>query len=260
MSHKTPRVLALALVLVILASPAIAYTIFMKDGSTIIAKREYRIDGENVIITLQNGTETFLAIVEIDVEKTKAFNKDNFGSAVLLEGGEIKALTTHRPIPKQTLGDLIVSGDAKPRPRQEARRPTAQPAGSGPEMTAAGYVDLSSVRRYPYDNLDLMSELRSHFTSQGLEAQVFRGTTDRGPMVQVTTSSESAVFKSLQVASQAMAQLGQRYPGRLQIIEMVLQTSRGTSGGQFVIDTALAEEINSNATDMAAIFVENVQF
>jgi hypothetical protein len=127
-------------------------------------------------------------------------------------------------------------------------------------LTTAGYVGLTSVRRRPYDNLDFMSELRSHFTSQGLEAQVFRGTTDSGPMIQVTTSSESAVFKSLQVASQAIAQLGERYPGRLQVIEMLLRTSRGTSGGQFVIDAALADEINSNAIDMAAVFVEHVQF
>ena len=127
-------------------------------------------------------------------------------------------------------------------------------------MTTAGYVDLASMRRRPYDNLDFMSELRSHFTSQGLEAQVFRGTSDRGPMVQVTASSESAVFKSLKVAAQAIAQLGERHPGRLQVIEMLLQTSRGTSGGQFVIDADLAREINGPAVDMASIFVEYVQF
>lgn len=260
MSRHTPRVLALALLLAILASPAAAFTIFMKDGSTIIAKNEYRIEGENAIITLQNGTETFLAISEIDIEKTKKFNTDNIGSAMLLEGGEIKALTTHQPVPKQTLGDLIRSGDAKPRERQEARRQTVDSTPSGPAMTNAGYLDLAAIRRYPYDNLDFMSELRSYFTSQGLEAQVFRGTTDRGPMVEVVTSSESAVFKSLQVAAQAMTQLGDRHASRLQIIELLLKTSRGTSGGQFVMDRELADEINSNTTDMASIFVENVQF
>jgi hypothetical protein len=260
MSRLTPRVLALALVLAILASPAVAFTIFMKDGSTVIAKDDFRIEGENALITLQNGTETILPLAEIDIPRTREFNKDNIGSAVLLEGGEIKALTTHRPLPKQTLGDLITSGDAKPQERQAARRETAREVKSGPAETRAGYLDLNSMPRRPYDNLEFMSELRSYFTSQGLEAQVFRGSGDRGPMVQVITSSESSVFKSLQVAAQAMAQLGDRHPGRIEIVELLLHTSRGTSAGQFVITGDLAAEINDNTVDMASIFVENVQF
>ncbi len=259
MNRMSPRVLALALVLVVLASPAIAYTIFLKDGTTLIAKKEYRIQGENVIITLQNGTETFLAIDEIDIEKTREYNKDNFGSAILLEGGEMKALTIRRPIPKQTLGDLINSGEAKLRGRAGARRQETQEV-TGPATTKAGYLDLGSWRLRAYDNLEFMGELRAYFTSQGLEAQVFRGSSDRGPLVQVVTSSESSVFKSLQVAAQAMVQLRERHPGRIEIIELLLQTSRGTSGGQFVITRSLADEINNNATDMAAIFVDNVQF
>ena len=259
MSRMTPRVLVLALVLVVLASPAIAYTIFLKDGSTLIAKQEYRVEGDNAIITLPNGTETFLPLDQIDVEKTREYNTDNFGSAVLLEGGEIKALTLHRPIPKQTLGDLILSGEAQPRERPEARRQQAQQP-TGPTTTRAGYLDLSTLRRRAYDNLEFMSELRSYFTSQGLEALVFRGSSDRGPMVRVVTSSESSVFKSLQVAARAMAQLRESHPGRIEVVELLLQTSRGTPGGQFVITRSLADEINSNATDMAAIFVDNVQF
>ncbi len=258
MSRMTSRVLALALVLVILASPANAFTIFLKDGSTLNIK-EYRIEGDNAIITLLNGTETFLALDQIDIEKTREYNADNLGSAVLLEGGEIKPLTTRQPTPIQTLGDLIISGDAKIRDRPEARRQQAQ-QNNGPTTTKAGYLDLSTVRRRPYGDLEFMSELRSYFTSQGLEAQVFQGSNDGGPLVEVVTSSESSVFKSLQVAAQAMEQLRDRHPGHLETIELLLRTTRGTPGGQFVITRSLAAEINSNATDMPAIFVQNVQF
>jgi hypothetical protein len=250
----------LAVALVLIAGPSLAYTIFLKDGTTLIAKEEFRIDGDRAIITLPSGTETFLALSEIDVERTREFNKANLGNAMLIEDGEIKAVPTEVPdAGPSTLGDLIATGQAVPRVRPEARR-QQRVESTGPRTTTAGYLDFSTIRRQAYDNLEFMSELRSYFTSQGLEAQVFRGSQSDRPLVQVVTSSESSVFKSLQVASQAMAQMGDRHGSRLAGIELLLQTSRGSAAGQFLLTPELAAEINSSTVDVAGFFVDHVRF
>ena len=259
MSRSILQILTVVAALVLVAGPAVAFTVFLKDGSTIVAGEQYRIEGDRIIITLQNGTETFLALDEVDLERTDEYNKVNISGAVLIEDGKVKALPSDRPAEKTTLRDLIVSGQAQPRIRPEARRENRVET-AGPQRTTGGYLDLNSLRRQAYGDLEFMSSLRSFFTSQGLEAQIFRGSQGDRPLVQVVTSSESSVFKSLQVAAQAMAQLADSYGSRVANLELLLQTPRGTPAGQFVLTADLAEQINSNAVDVSVFYVENVQF
>lgn len=260
MRRTTALIVVSVAMLALVAGPALAYTIFLKDGTTLIAKEEYRVEGERAIITLPSGTETFLALSEIDIDKTREFNRNNIGNAMLIEDGQVKAVPTEVPDEgPTTLGDLISSGQAVPRMRPEARR-QERVEQAGARTTPAGYVDFSTARRQAYDDLEFMSELRSYFTSQGLEAQVFRGSQTDRPMVQVVTGSESAVFKSLQVTSQAMAQMRDRHAARLAAIELLLQTPRGSSAGQFLLTPELAAQVNSNTVDVASFFVENVRF
>ena len=69
------RSLTLTVLLVLgLAIPAHAYTIYLKDGSTLIAKEKYRVEEGKAIITLQNGTQTFIDASEIDVARTERTN------------------------------------------------------------------------------------------------------------------------------------------------------------------------------------------
>ena len=81
MTRRFVRGAALVLAATLLAAPLFAYTIFLKDGSTIIAKEVHRVEGDRVIITLPNGTETFIALEEVDLERTKAFNANNIDGA-----------------------------------------------------------------------------------------------------------------------------------------------------------------------------------
>lgn len=77
MRGRAPGRLAEALVALLVAvSPLSAYTIVLRDGSTVQAQSPYRVEGERAVITLQNGTQTFLSLSEIDVERTAAANRD----------------------------------------------------------------------------------------------------------------------------------------------------------------------------------------
>lgn len=250
---------ACAMVAMLAAAPLLAYTIVLQDGSKIVAKDVHRIEGDRVVITLPNGTETFISLEEVDLEATEEFNANNIDGAMIIDGGETKGFPTAQPRPRATLRDLIASGQAKTRSRAPARRPeSAAPA--EPVRSAAGYLDFNTLQRSAYNDLEIMSDLRSYFTSQGLEAQVFSGSQSTHPMVEIITSSESAVFKSLEVAAQALPQLQDRHGSRITALELLLRTSRGSSAGQFVMTPQLAEGLNSGETEVAAFFVRNVRF
>ena len=77
------RNLSLALILLFLAAPMAAYTIYLRDGARLIAKEKYTLDGDRALIVLQNGTQTFLAASEIDVPRTDAANRNNYGTAMV---------------------------------------------------------------------------------------------------------------------------------------------------------------------------------
>jgi hypothetical protein len=53
-----------------------SYKIFLKDGSQISAKEKYIIKGDRAIITLPNGTQTFILLSNIDVPRTERENND----------------------------------------------------------------------------------------------------------------------------------------------------------------------------------------
>jgi len=87
----TRPVLFILLVLSVLGGAASlraasSYTVVLKDGSTIIAKEKYRIEGSRAIITLLNGTQTFVRADQIDIAKTDAANRGSYGSAVVIPG------------------------------------------------------------------------------------------------------------------------------------------------------------------------------
>ena len=68
---RTARLLPLvALALALLAAPAAAYVIILKDGTQVITRDLYRVENGKARFVLQNGTESFLELQEIDIPKT----------------------------------------------------------------------------------------------------------------------------------------------------------------------------------------------
>ena len=49
-----------ATIATLVAAPALAYTIYLKDGSQIVSKTKYVVRGDKAIIVLPSGTETQL--------------------------------------------------------------------------------------------------------------------------------------------------------------------------------------------------------
>ena len=58
--------------------------VVLKGGKTIAAKEKYRIEKGRAIITLPNGTQTFVPADQIDVARTEEMNRAGYGTAVVL--------------------------------------------------------------------------------------------------------------------------------------------------------------------------------
>jgi hypothetical protein len=254
--NKSP-IVSLTLLLLLVALPISAYTVYLKDGAQLIAKQAPEIRGDMAIITLQNGTQSSLPASEIDLERTRQANQSDLGSALILEGGEFTA-DPESPEPKreERLSDLITRN----RSRAQARRPVQAPSSTG-SGGRGQQTDLLTWRRSPFRNLDIASEIQGVFRGQGVEqTRLFQGTSRDRILIDLTTDSEAAVFRGLQVAATALAHLQTTFPNSISAFELVLTTSSRGRAGQFLLDVSGAAQLADGVIEPSTFYVENVQF
>jgi hypothetical protein len=248
----------------LLASPAAAYTIYLKNGKTIQAKGKYRIQGDKAYLVLPSGTQSFINANEIDVARTDAANRSDYGgNAVILDQGTTPPPDAPpQPPAQKRLSDMIASRQAArelPGPGREAPPPPS--AKSQVVKTKAGYIDLSSLGRRPFGQVDVLTELQQFFHSQGIDdVEIYSGTRPDRPLVEVTTASEGSVFQSLSIAANALLHIRDRFPGKIEALELLMTTPQRERAGQFVLTPEDAADLVSKKVEVTAFFVHNVQF
>ena len=254
----------LAILVFLVAAPLLAagYTIYLKDGSRLVAKNKYRIDKGRAIITLPNGTQTFVAASQIDVKRTDEANKDGYGGALVLPGTQQDVGAAPAAPPKdKTLADLIASRAAAPRELPGSRRDKAEPGSGRLGKTKAGYLDFATVARKPFPHADVLAELQQFFRSQGTEeVEIYQGTRADQPLLEITTNSEGSVFKALNTAANALLHLRDVTPDQVSAFELLLTTPERERAGQFVLTPEMATDLVSKKVDVTAFFVRHVQF
>jgi hypothetical protein len=260
---RTHRLLPLAALLaVLLAAPLAAYTIFLKNGTSLMAKDKYTLKNGKALITLLNGTQTSLDAREIDVARTDQFNKNNAFNGTVID--QDPAVAEHDPQlgHERHLADLIASRNAKPRELPTARRaPAPAETAAAPAVGTAGWIDLSQLPSKPFPGLEIAADLQQFFHLQGLdELTVSAGTLKDRPLVNVVTNSEGSVFQALTIGANALLHLRDRFPGRVGALELVMITPGRQHGGQFVITPDMAADLVAKRVDATAFFVNNVQF
>lgn len=252
-------ILALSLAASVLAVSG--YVIVLKGGKTIAAKEKYRIENGRAIITLPNGTQTFVAADQVDVARTDEVNRTGYGTAVLLPGQPQELNPGAAQPPKEkTLKDLIASREAAPRDLPVNRRGRTEASGTLLK-TKAGYTDLATLPRRAFANGEVTAELQQFFRGQGIEdVQIYQGTQGDRPLLEVTTNSEGSVFKALNTAANALLHIRGANPGRVSALEVMLTTPARERAGQFVLTPEMATDLASKKVDVTAFFVRNVQF
>lgn len=260
MRVRPPLVTVLVTALLLLvAGAAQAYIIILKDGSRILARSKYQVVETRAIITLQNGTQTFVAAAQIDVARTDEANRNNYGNALVLrENAREAPAAPAPPTARKSLADLIEKGATAPREREAVRReePGRQlPAGK----TAAGFVDFAGRSRKPYPNIEAASALQQLYRGHGVEeVQIFEGTQRDRPFVEITTASEASVFRALTASAAALTQLRAQQGNRVAALEILMTTPTRERAGQFVLTPEAAAELTGQRVE--AFFVSNVQF
>ena len=257
-----PRIALTCLLILALVGPLSAYTIYLKDGSTLIAKEKYRVEEGKALIVLQNGTQTFIDATEIDVEKTERVNKGNYGTAFFIddEGQVVEAPVT--PTEKQTLTDVAARAES----RTSSRTPATRPATATTEpvdhiKTEGGFIDLTIAPRTPYRDLEIAVEISRFLRTLGLtEFKVFQGTEPQRVFLEMTTNSEATVFRSLEAAADTLVHLRNQYPEQIKEIELLFSTSNRDRAGQFLIDEELAAQLGEKNIETSTIYIANVQF
>ena len=266
------KIIIVSLLLAALSGPLLAYTIYLKDGSRLLAREVYRVQDGKAIITLQNGTQTFIDASEIDVQRTLDANREGYGTALMLdgvahfdvalqaEGKVIEGPIVREDQKEESLVDLAARGETTARTRPQARRPSAEDA-RGRQVTAAGFIDLGAITRRPYANLEVSSEIKRVFLGQGVEAvQIHQGTQPNSPFLEITTDSEASVFRALEVSADALVHIRTQYPDLVDGFEVFMITSSRSRAGQFLLTADAASALAEDRINASDFFVRQVQF
>lgn len=249
------RSLLCALGLVLISAPAFAYTIVLKDGTRIVAKSKYTLQGDRAIITLPSGQQTTYAAAEIDVAKTDEANRGDIGTAMVIEGGKVKELDTRTTPPpgKTSLQDYIrrQGGLPEPPPPSQSRAPV----GSEPRAR----VDRSG--RAPLRDPALANEIKAFLITRGAPAEVYQGSTARRARLVFETRAEGPVFKALVASATALIQIRERFPEQIEAFEVVCEVPESDGeGGRFTLTPEQAADLISGRVDLTRYYVDNVEF
>ena len=258
-----PARLAVALALALAAAPALAYTIYLKDGSRIVAKEKYVVRGGLAIITLPSGTESSIPAGEIDVPRTEKANESRLGgTAIVIEGGEARELKATPPPPtKPKLQDLMRASEGELRGLDDV--PAAAPETDAPATPAALLRQRESAekRRLPFPDTQLAAEILQTLAGRGVTAVRVHASGDaQRPLLVFETASETAVFKAILAGANTLLQVRAKRPGAIEGFELLCESAGGSSGGKFDLTPKLAEEVVSRRYEITRFYVENVRF
>jgi len=251
------RSFTLALLLALIAIPATAYTVYLKDGTRLIAREKPRIEAGKAIILLQSGTETSLAASEIDFPRSEQANQNNLGTALVLDNGQFTDTpqgVTQRNVRMTDIarGNQTLNRSAE----QEAAKAKAavKPVDPG--------VDLWNPERNPYRNLDVSGKILGVFRAHGIDAvQVLQGSTGERILLDITTDSEGSIFRGLEAAAVALVEIGESAPDTtINAFEVLMMTSNRGRAGRFTLEEDMAAEIASKQVEPSAFFVQQVQY
>lgn len=255
--RATSRIGGTLVALLVAATSLNAYTIVLRDGSTIQAQDEYRVRGERALITLQNGTETFLGLSEIDVEETEAVNREGYEGAVVLEEPARETEVVAQPEIPPDMTDAASGARAMSAAGREGED---EGAPDRPRVTAAGNLDFASLPRTPFPDSRVVRLLDRHFRGQRLTAvDVLRGSRDDRVLLAVTVGSEGEVFRAIALAATGLDALADAEHEEIAAIELLMRTADGGDAGQFLLTPELVQPLIDGTTEISDFYVRNVR-
>ncbi|HVS65871.1 MAG TPA: hypothetical protein VMT85_20485 [Thermoanaerobaculia bacterium] len=254
------RCVLAAAAITLTALPALAYRIYLKDGTVVATKESYRVEGDLAIATLENGAQTTIRLAEIDVEKTERLNERAYTSAVVIEGREERLLSLDDPAMRQrTLAHYVEERRRDRIERDEGAEPRTRQSSRRLRRTPAGYVDLPALDKERVETAAtaaLEETLRRH----GLGgSQVFRGTGPDRYLLEVLADNEESVFRALESLAAAILELVDAGVS-IEALEVYMATGAGSRAGMFTLSEENAALLAGDQIEPAQFFVQFVEF
>jgi hypothetical protein len=257
---RARKIVVLGFALVAWAAAASAYTVILKDGSKLVAKEKYKVVNGMAIIVLANGTQTSIKASEIDAARTDQINQSNYGTAVVLDasGKETDLPASTPPPPRPELKDLIAARQQAPQPAAPTARRDSRPAANGAAVSGSSGSDLDRLPRTPLSRLELAADIKQQLRAKGIEdVLIYRGSRPDRALLEITTNSEAAVFRSLEAAAAVLAAVQSK---GIAAFELSLTSAARERAGQFVLTPDLAAMLIDKRVETGAFYVTNVQF
>jgi hypothetical protein len=176
---------------------------------------------------------------------------------------------------EKTFGDLISNRNLAlpPDAGRKPPAPSAGPAATGASTkaadtrtatgaaTQAGFVNLPALPRKPLADTELSSEIMTYLRGQGVDdVRIFQGSRGRRALIEVVASSEASVFKVMKDAANCLLQMEQRFPRKLESIELYMTADGKMPAGQFTLTPDLASQLVSGRIEPSTFFVRYVEF
>lgn len=238
----------IALVLLMVAAWADAtYIVVLRNGSRVVARDRYQLKGNNVIVTLRNGTLTSIPLAHVDLEATERFNERNLGDATPLDWVDA-ATPIPSPTPTPSVAGLgrIIPGLA--RPENDAARPTPTP---GISLRDVEYPDKQVERTFE-EGLERY-HLYLYRTSQGTQPRYL--------FIEVRVNGQAEVVKTLQAVTSTYHVLVESAPDRApERVELQMLNESGKEAGLFRLAPEDAAELATARMTAEEFFIRKVIF
>jgi hypothetical protein len=232
--------LAAAALLAVLAAPARAYVLVLKDGSKVFGKAKYEIKREFAVFTLESGNVAQIPLAKVDVPATEQYNKENVGNVLVLDRPDAKVLETPKTTStdRQNLSRYIQQHDSQPKaPRSNA--PKAAAPRPAVEEISDGQIIREAIRILEGAGV----------TQYKLQA---------GPKVVIVADQDDGVFKAINAAARLAQDLIAL--GKTASLEVEIVSSNGSEGGRFRMTAENVKDLTDGQMTASEYFVNNVIF
>lgn len=238
----------------LLALPAPAYLIILKDGTRIESADAPVAQGRNYVFHDKLGARKMIAISEVDPERTEAANKENFRDAYVLGEPEPMKQRGETAARSPSLSEYI---------RQTRRSDITAPTPTPPVVPGEAPASRPAERPVAAPPAPLLDPIVQEAFLRAYQSTALRGTriTQVGTgtvRIQTVADSEPVVFGALVGTARGLKEA--RTAGRLvEKVELYMATSAGENAGKFLMTPDDAEALLNGTIPPAKFFVANVE-
>lgn len=230
------------------------YVVYLKDGSTYMAKKPYKVDGKYALITLQNNSVIQVELSLIDVTKTKKYNQKGITDVEVIDlGGTASGSPQGGEKRVSGLGDL-----ATKKPGQTSLGNISVKNKGVNVREGSGTAE---VKKIPFKNEALARSFSMLFENQNLfQYRLLQGKSSTSMRVEMTTDNEDEVFRTVSVIAKRLSEAVNSDRENLDRVELFMATSTGAPAGRFLITYDLAAQLAKGEITVENFFVQNVIF